>query len=63
MNAYMPEEQDQSELVELNKKVAEKNKELLGQMEDKNLLIAELEKEIGEIRQHNDRSNKKSSQD
>jgi hypothetical protein len=59
----MPEEQDQSELVELNKKVAEKNKELLGQMEDKNLLIAELEKEIAEIRQHNDRSNKKSSQD
>lgn len=47
LNAYATEEQSSSELMEINKKMAEKHKELLSQIEQKNFTIADLEKDIG----------------
>jgi hypothetical protein len=50
LNAYPPEGQDQNELMEINKKVTEQNKGLLSQIEEKNKIIGQLEKGIGETR-------------
>ncbi len=50
LNAYQPNQPDGNEIGELNKKLIDKNKELLHQIEEKNSLIAEYEKTEGQMR-------------
>jgi hypothetical protein len=50
LNAYNPDESSSSEVVELNKKLTEKNKDLLRQLEEKNSEIVVRAKEEGSLK-------------
>ena len=52
----MPEETSQNELVELNRRLNDKNKELLDQLEERNRNLVGLQKDIGEERAHTERT-------